>query len=133
MTLLPSCVLSRVRRHCTGRAAPWLLAAAAALLAPAAQAQSLGCNGYLVSRGDSRVSVLQKCGQPLDRESICVPTYQLGWIVPSQRRNGPDALLLPQCVPMEDWTYDRGPGAFLGIVRLYNGAVESVRDGDRMR
>ena len=120
-------------RHPAARLAPWLLAAAAALLAPAAQAQSLGCNGYLVSRGDSRVSVLQKCGQPLDRESICVPTYQLGWVLPSQRRQGPDALLLPQCVPMEDWTYDRGPGSFLGVVRLYNGTVESVRDGDRMR
>ena len=27
----------------------------------------------------------------------------------------------------------RGEGNFLGIVRFFNGAVESVRDGDRMR
>ncbi|MFO1212453.1 MAG: DUF2845 domain-containing protein [Paenacidovorax caeni] len=34
---------------------------------------------------------------------------------------------------MEEWTYDRGPGTFLGVVRIYNGAIESVRDGDRSR
>ncbi|CAN5471092.1 hypothetical protein BH10PSE18_BH10PSE18_46780 [soil metagenome] len=116
----------------------WLLACTAALaflLAPAEQAaaQSLGCNGYLVGVGDSRVSVLQKCGEPLDREFVCVQRLQPGWIVSPNRGGGPTAILTPQCVPMEDWTYYRGPGSFLGIVRLYNGAVESVRDGDRMR
>ena len=29
--------------------------------------------------------------------------------------------------------FHRGQGNFLGIVRFYNGAVESVRDGDRVR
>lgn len=41
-------------------------------------------------------------------------------------------VLADQCVPMEEWTYDRGPGT-LGVVRIYNGAIESVRDGDRSR
>ena len=45
----------------------------------------------------------------------------------------PAAVLANQCVPMEEWTYDRGPGTFLGVVRIYNGAIESVRDGDRSR
>lgn len=117
----------------------WMPACTAALtfllLLPAEQAaaQSLGCNGYLVGVGDSRVSVLQKCGEPLDREPVCVQRLQPGWIVSPNRGGGPTAILTPQCVPMEDWTYYRGPGSFLGIVRLYNGAVESVRDGDRMR
>ncbi|WP_082525025.1 DUF2845 domain-containing protein [Pseudorhodoferax sp. Leaf274] len=111
-----------------------ILAALAALAAPAAQASpSMRCNGHLVGKGESPVALLHKCGEPVYRQPVCVPMLQLGWIVTPYRGDGPGAVLANQCVPMEEWTYDRGPGNFLGIVRLYNGAIESVRDGARLR
>ena len=111
-----------------------LIAAATALGAPSlAASQSMSCNGYLVGKGESPVSLLQKCGEPIYRQNVCVSMLQLGWVVTPNRGGSPQAILANQCVPMEEWTYDRGPGAFFGIVRIYNGAIESVRDGDRSR
>ncbi|WP_114469547.1 DUF2845 domain-containing protein [Pseudorhodoferax soli] len=115
-------------------AVAWCCLAAATLAAPDAEAsQSLRCDGQLVGKGDSPVALLHKCGEPVYRQPVCVPMLQLGWIVLPYRSDGPGAVLANQCVPMEEWTYDRGPGNFLGIVRLYNGAIESVRDGARLR
>ena len=111
------------------------LAAALAMCAllPAQASQSLRCNGSLVGKGDSPVTLLQKCGEPIYRQGVCVSMLQLGWVVTLYRPGSPAAVLANQCVPMEEWTYDRGPGTFLGVVRIYNGAIESVRDGDRSR
>lgn len=112
-----------------------LLAAALALctVLPAQASQSLRCNGSLVGNGDSPVTLLQKCGDPIYRQAVCVSMLQLGWVVTPYRPGSPAAVLANQCVSMEEWTYDRGPGTFLGVVRIYNGAIESVRDGDRSR
>lgn len=104
-----------------------------AVMPSAVSAQSLNCNGSLVSKGDSPVSLLQKCGEPIYRQQICLSMLQLGWVVTPFQPGSPNAILASQCVPMEEWTYDRGPGTFLGVVRLYNGTIESVRDGDRIR
>lgn len=124
-----------LRRFVQARyALAWAVAAAWAWCTPPAQAsQSMRCSGYLVSKGDSPASLLQKCGQPVYRQAVCVSMLQLGWVVAPFRDGSPAAILAAQCVPMEEWTYDRGPGAFWGLVRIYNGAVESVRDGDRQR
>lgn len=111
----------------------WMAVTAACLLPQAAAAQSLRCNGQLVSKGDSPVSLLHKCGDPVYRQPVCVSMLQLGWVVAPFREGSPAAILAAQCVPMEEWTYDRGPGTFWGLVRIYNGRVESVRDGDRQR
>lgn len=101
-------------------------------LAPhAASAQSLNCNGSLASAGESAYSVMQKCGEPVLRQNVCVPRVQGYWNNPYG--GVPQPYLGTQCVWMEDWTYHRGAGNFLGIVRFYNGAIESVRDGERMR
>lgn len=112
----------------------WLIAVATTIGAPSiAASQSIGCNGYLVGKGDSPVSLLQKCGEPIYRQTVCVSMLQLGWVVTPYRSGGLAAILANQCVPMEEWTYDRGQGAFFGVVRIYNGTIESVRDGDRNR
>ena len=101
---------------------------------PSAQAsQSLSCNGSLIGKGDSPVSLLQKCGEPIYRQPICLSMLQLGWVVTPFQPGSPNAILASQCVPMEEWTYDRGPGTFFGVVRIYNRSIESVRDGDRIR
>lgn len=94
-------------------------------------AQSLRCGNLLAGVGDSKFSVVQKCGEPMSREQICVPRLQSEYIV-SPYGGAPRQILSTQCIPMEDWVFHRGQGNFLGIVRFQNGTVESVRDGDRV-
>lgn len=114
------------------RWASWFAAASVAILAPTVEAsQSMACNGSLVSKGDSPVSLLQKCGEPIYRQDVCVSMLQLGWVVTPYRAGSPSAILANQCVRIYEWTYNRGSGAFFGIVRIHNGVIESVRDGDR--
>lgn len=97
-------------------------------------AQSLSCGGFLAGVGESKFSVVNKCGEPVFKDIVCVPRPQVEWIVnPNARGGGTRQIITQQCVPMEDWTYHRGQGNFLGIVRFFNGAVESVRDGDRVQ
>ena len=121
--------MTRLARLVTGVS----IAAAALLIASSASAQSLACNGYLVGKGASPATLLQTCGEPVYRQAVCVPMVQLGWVLTPYRPGSPEAVLANQCVPMEEWTYDRGPGTFFGIVRVYNRTIESVRDGDRGR
>lgn len=114
------------------------IAASAFLLAflqpGTASAQSLSCGGFLAGVGESKFSVLNKCGEPVLKDIVCVNRPQVEVIVaPGARGGGTRQIISQQCVPMEDWTYHRGQGNFLGIVRFYNGAVESVRDGDRVQ
>lgn len=114
-------------------AASALFCLVALMHAGGASAQSLSCGGSLSGVGDSKFSVVQKCGEPMSKEFVCVPRPQVAW-VPSPYPGGPAQQVVTQaCVPMEDWVYHRGQGNFLGIVRFYNGAVESVRDGEKMR
>jgi len=114
-------------------AASALFLFAAGMHAGHASAQSLSCGRALSSVGDSKFSVVQRCGEPLSKEFVCVPRPQVIWL-PSNYPGAPaQQVVTQQCVPMEDWVYHRGQGNFLGIVRFYNGAVESVRDGERVR
>lgn len=98
--------------------------AAALLAAPPAAAETLRCNGMIVSEGDSKVSVVYKCGEPLLKDAFCAPVVDLrtgqpvpdavaGWVVP--------------CQTVEEWLYDRGPGNMLARVRFRGGAVLSIR------
>jgi hypothetical protein len=95
-----------------------------------AAAQSLSCNGSLAGTGDSKTAVMQKCGPPMVAEQVCINSASGGLAYQVNPYTG-QSVLTQQCVPMEDWTYDRGHGRFMAIVRFQNGTVESVRDGDR--
>jgi hypothetical protein len=103
---------------------------ALALLSATARAESLRCNGQSASVGDSRVSVLQKCGEPLLRDSFCKPVEVLTPWHPYP------VILPPQVAPCEqvdEWLYDRGPGNLFATVRFQRGAVEAIRYEGRPR
>jgi len=103
----------------------------AVMHAGTASAQSLNCGGRLFGVGEAKISVVQLCGEPLLKESICVPRQELVW-VPSMYPGAPaQQVLTQQCVQMEEWTYHRGQGNFTSIARFYNGTIESARDGAR--
>ncbi|HJV71323.1 DUF2845 domain-containing protein [Ideonella sp.] len=106
--------------------APVLAALAAALAAGAPRAESLRCNGSSTGEGDSRLSVLYKCGEPLLKDSHCAPLVHAGTLQPVAE---PFASALVACQPIEEWVYDRGPGNLIATVRFKAGVVQSISYG----
>ena len=100
--------------------------ALAGLLPPPSNAETLRCSAGSAAEGDSRVSVLYKCGQPLLKDSFCAPLYY-----------GPDLQLVPEpwagtvlpCQTIEEWLYDRGPGNMVATLRFRSGVLQSIRYG----
>ena len=109
-----------------------VLALLLALLAvpPLVQAETLRCNGTSAAEGDSRLSVLYKCGQPLLTDSYCAPVYLQGATRPVP---APLAGVFVPCLPVEEWLYDRGPGNLMATVRFRDGRVQSIRYGQLPR
>lgn len=108
------------------RLVPLAVVAAAVLLAAPARAESLRCNGSIAGEGDSRLSVLYKCGPPLLADAFCAPVYVPGALYPVPGFLG-NAYV--QCQTVEDWVYERGPGNLVATVRFRAGVVQSIRYG----
>jgi hypothetical protein len=91
-----------------------------------ASAETLRCNGTSASEGDSRLSVLYKCGPPLLADSFCAPVYFSNTpnLVPE-----PFASAYVPCLQTEEWLYDRGPGNLMATVRFRAGVVQSISYG----
>lgn len=89
-------------------------------------AESLRCNGFSAAEGDSRISVLHKCGQPLLKDNFCAPVYYGQALQPVPE---PFASVSIPCQPVEEWLYDRGPGNLMATVRFRSGVVQSIRYG----
>lgn len=94
--------------------APWSLGT---------HAESLRCSGGIAGEGDSRLSVVYKCGQPLLKDSFCAPVVfsQTFNLVPE-----PFASSFVPCQQTDEWLYDRGPGNLLATVRFRSGVVQSI-------
>lgn len=102
------------------------LAAIVVAHATAANAESLRCSGYSAAEGDSRLSVLYKCGQPLLADNFCATVYYAQTLNPVP---DPFASIFVPCQPVEEWLYDRGPGNLMAVVRFRSGVVQSIRYG----
>lgn len=93
------------------------------VLPTAVQAESLRCNGNITSEGDSRMSVLYKCGQPVLVDAFCAPVYYAPTLAPVPQ---PFASVVVPCQQVEEWLYDRGPGNLMATVRFKSGVVQSI-------
>jgi hypothetical protein len=102
------------------------LVALVVLRALPAGAESLRCNGYGASEGDSKLSVLYKCGQPLLKDHYCAPVYYTQTLQPVPE---PFASAFVPCQQVEEWLYERGPGNLVATVRFRSGVVQSIRYG----
>lgn len=93
-----------------------------------ASAESLRCNGHMASVGDSRLSVLFKCGEPLLKDAQCAPVFTLAVVPPG---TSPAWVQVPHtlapCQQVEEWLYDRGPGNMMATVRFRSGLVQDIR------
>ena len=104
----------------------WGLAAWMSALALSVHGETLRCNGRAAEIGDSRLSVLRQCGEPVLKDSFCAPLYLAPTAgTPVQPWFGPT---LP-CLLVDEWLYDRGPGNLVATVRFQFGVIQSIRYG----
>ncbi len=91
-----------------------------------AQAESLACPGGIVAEGDSRLSLVYKCGQPQLADSFCAPVFYGPWPNPVPE---PFASAVLPCQLTELWLYERGPGNLAATVTLRSGRVQAITYG----
>lgn len=108
-----------------GGVAVWLACAAAP-----AQAESLRCAGGIAAEGDSKLSLMAKCGPPVLSDTYCAAVYYGASPYPVPE---PYARQVVPCLPTEEWLYDRGHGNLWATVRLRSGKVLSITYGHTPR
>lgn len=81
------------------------------------EAETLNCKNDFVNVGDSKASVLLKCGEPLMKDSYCIS---------DSTANNSD------CQSIETWTYNPGSGQFLTTLKFSEGKIIEIEYGDRI-
>lgn len=107
------------------------VAAAALALASATSAQSFRCKNNLANLGDSRPSVLQKCGEPMSRDVFCRPTQEQRQITPAS--GTATRVEVNACVNVDEWTYNPGRGQFLTTLHFEAGKLTGIHYGERVQ
>jgi hypothetical protein len=127
---------SGVRARSGGRQSAWSFGIALGLLATSqsARADSLACDGRIVSSGDSRYEVRSVCGEPDDasqrveyrtwRGRVAGPCRRLdGRIVCSDTREQVTEVVI------DEWIYDFGRNRFIEFLTFEQGKLVSIRTG----
>ena len=91
----------------------------------ARSADSLRCDGGLVSTSDTTLDLLAKCGPPALREDRLVERAAVV-VLEAQRKLGYERR---DSAVVERWTYNFGPERFIQIVTLEGGKVHRVERG----
>lgn len=91
-----------------------------------AAAESLRCNGDIVSIGDSKADVTLKCGAPSMTDSFCekVPVRFV-------KRDGTEAYG-ESCEDVDVWTYNPGKGQFWTHLYFSHGKLREMKYGNRV-
>ncbi len=118
------------------RTATVVLAFLASSFLTGASAQSLRCKGDLAQIGNSKGTILQKCGEPVLKDSFCKPVQSTtstapGVIPPTTGMT--TNVTVNSCQQVEEWTYNPGYGQFMTMLLFEGGSLASIRYGDRVK
>jgi hypothetical protein len=102
----------------------------AVLVAIPAHAQSMRCKNDLANVGDNKAAVLQKCGEPVQRDAFCKPQDKTQGGAPA---NGAKVVHVNPCETVDEWTYNPGRGQFMTTLRFESGRLTSITYGDRVK
>jgi hypothetical protein len=126
------------------RGATVILAFLASSLFTGASAQSLRCKGDLAQIGNSKGTILQKCGEPVMKDSFCKPVQETVSSAPVTTPTVPNTsgssttagatthVTVNTCQQVEEWTYNPGYGQFMTMLLFEGGSLKSIRYGDRV-
>ena len=108
-----------------------------------ASAQSLRCKGDLAQIGNSKGTILQKCGEPVMKDSFCKPVQETVSSAPVMAPTIPTTsggttagttnVTVNTCQQVEEWTYNPGYGQFMTMLLFEGGSLKSIRYGDRVK
>jgi hypothetical protein len=87
-------------------------------------ADSLRCDGKLVTVGDSKLDAVAKCGNPVLKETR--EEERAIRVFDSRRKVFRE---VRKTVVIDEWTYNFGPGQFLYLVRFRDGKVSEIERG----
>jgi Protein of unknown function (DUF2845) len=92
----------------------------------ASDAQTLRCKNDLVSVGETKASVILKCGEPAFRDAFCQAPN-------TANANGLGTRPRPDlpCVNVEELTYKPGYGQRVTTLRFEENRLKSIAYGDR--
>ena len=107
------------------------------LLSFGASAESLRCKNDFAQIGDSKGTVLQKCGEPMLKDNFCRPAAQTSSIDTSAPAANGSAgsvtnITVNQCVNVDEWTYNPGYGQFMTMLQFEAGQLKLMKYGDRV-
>ena len=106
---------------------PFLMAASSALAV-----DTFRCKNDLVQIGDSKATVVTRCGEPMMKDSSCeAPRNSQPTI--STDQYGRQVGVQPACETIEKWTYNPGVGDFYTTIRFERGNITSITYGDRVK
>ena len=117
---------------------PWLRTTLALALgfalSASVSAQSLRCKGDFAEIGNSKGTILQKCGEPMLKDSFCKPVTQTttNTLAAPDARGAATNITINQCFNVEEWTYNPGYGQFMTMLQFEAGELRSIRYGDRV-
>jgi hypothetical protein len=100
----------------------------------AAADRYMRCQGRLVSIGDTKTEVLDKCGHPDKRdqwEEDHNSTISQIYDYKTERYIAPKQIKQP--IQMERWTYDVGANKFIRYLHFQNGELIRIETGERGR
>jgi hypothetical protein len=103
-----------------------LLAAALALAALPAAADSIRCPGGIVSAGDLKLDLLGKCGPATLVERAQVKHVAVVSGGAALAAAGASSALASSNDGLETWTYDLGPGQLVRLVTISRGRVARI-------
>jgi hypothetical protein len=108
---------------------PQLLALSLFALFPlSASAEYLRCGNEAVNVGDTRSALLQRCGEPVMKDTFCKPVeYQSA---PATKGVN---VVVPSCRNVDEWTYNPGRGQFMTTLQIDGGKVTVIKYGDRVQ
>jgi hypothetical protein len=93
------------------------------------------CSGKIVYKGDTKSQVIEKCGEPdhieyWEEERIKKDHYySYDHYRPYEGYREP--FLVEEYVRSEEWTYNRGPTAFIRYLIFENGRLKKINLGDK--
>ena len=106
-----------------------LIASVLLLSSIEARASGLRCkSGDIAQIGDSRATILGKCGEPMLKDSFCKPSNDAA--TPNSV-NKEVANVVP-CETVDEWTYNPGSGQFYTTLRFERGTLSSIKYGARV-
>ncbi len=111
------------------------------VLATSVSAQSLRCKGDFAQIGNSKGTILQKCGEPMLKDNFCRPaqpaansdnTFMAGNTGNIGNAGNTTNITVNACVNVDEWTYNPGFGQFMTMLQFEAGELKSIRYGDRV-